>query len=60
MSSNKKWALERSQNVEIFGRPPENDKRIYGRSLRSKLEAEKTCDYLQVCIWVIPKMEFLI
>ena len=44
------------KNVENLGEARESDERIYRKSLGTKLEAEKACDYLQVCLWVILKI----
>ena len=35
-------------------------KEIMGKVWGPNLKREKACDYLQVCLWVIPKMEYLI
>ena len=60
MGLNQDLIKGRSKNVRIFGGAPENGKRIIDKVRESKLEEEKTCDYLQLCSWVIPKMEYLI
>ena len=35
-------------------------KEIMGKVGDQELKREKACDYLQVCLWVIPKMKYLI
>ena len=39
---NQDQVFEVPQNVEILGGARENDERIYGQNLRTKLEVEKT------------------
>ena len=56
MGLNQDLVFEVSQNVEIFGGAPENDKRIIGKVRESKLEEEKAKGFnMQVGSWVIPK-----